>query len=422
MPPKAPRDLPPETPRAAAARLLDGVLGDGRMLSEMALDGLSPADRARATRLAGDTLRHLSRADAVLAPFLHKLPPLAARNLLRLGTMELCTGGDAHGVVNDIVTLVGRTRNGTALRGMANAVLRRVATLGPEAWAAAPVPRLPDGLRRPLIAAWGRDVVRAIEARIEAPAPIDLTARHDPAALAERLGAMQLETGSVRLPVGTQISALDGYDTGAFWVQDAAAALPARLLSARQGETVLDLCAAPGGKTMQLAESGADVTALDVSERRLERLRANLHRTGLGARVIVADALTHKGRYDAVLLDAPCSATGTLRRHPDLPHIRGIEAVQDLAALQSRMIDHALTLLVPGGRLVFCTCSLLPAEGEDQTRAALERHPGLRADTPSLPGIPEDWRTPEGGIRTRPDFWPDIGGIDGFYMVRFRKA
>jgi 16S rRNA (cytosine967-C5)-methyltransferase len=188
---------------------------------------------------------------------------------------------------------------------------------------------------------------------------------------------------------------------------------------------VLDLCAAPGGKTLQLAAAGAVVAALDVSEKRMLRVTENLARTGLAADCVVGDALTYAGGpFDAILLDAPCSATGTIRRHPDLPYAKDGSDFAGLFAVQAAMIDHALTLLKPGGRLVFCTCSLLPDEGEVQVDEALARHPGLHTDRAALdrPGIDPDWITSEGGLRLRPDYWPDLGGMDGFYIACLRRA
>jgi len=187
---------------------------------------------------------------------------------------------------------------------------------------------------------------------------------------------------------------------------------------------VLDMCAAPGGKTLQLAAGGADVTALDLSERRMQRVRENLARCGLSANCITGDALDHTGGpYDAILLDAPCSATGTIRRHPDLPYAKDGSEFGALIELQAAMLDHALTLLRPGGRLVFCTCSLLPDEGECQVDEALSRHPGLSVDRTALSdlaGVDSAWITDEGGLRLRPDYWPDLGGMDGFYIACLR--
>jgi 16S rRNA (cytosine967-C5)-methyltransferase len=231
-----------------------------------------------------------------------------------------------------------------------------------------------------------------------------------------------LPTGSIRLECAHQVTGLPGYVGGDWWVQDAAAALPARILAAQPGEKVLDMCAAPGGKTLQLAATGADVTALDISEARLERVHQNLARTGLTAVVEAGDALTHQGRYDAILLDAPCSATGTLRRHPDLPWAKDGAEFAGLIDLQAQMLDHAISLLNPGGRIVFCTCSLLPDEGECQVEEALGRHKALKADRAALrvPGINAEWGTQEGGLRLRPDYWADCGGMDGFYIACLR--
>ena len=240
--------------------------------------------------------------------------------------------------------------------------------------------------------------------------------------LAERLGGELLPTGSVRLLDAGQVTALPGYDEGAWWVQDAAAALPARLLGDVAGLEVLDMCAAPGGKTMQLAAAGAKVTALDLSETRMARVTENLARTGLSATTVTGDAMEHEGSYDAILLDAPCSATGTIRRHPDLPHARHGEGITELIGLQEAMFDHALRLLRPGGRLVFCTCSLIPDEGECHVEEALARHPGLEVLPAEAPGIEDRWRSAEGGLRLRPDFWAERGGMDGFYMAHLRKA
>lgn len=412
--------------RGAALRCLGEVTGQGRLLSEAmtgpAWAALAPADRAAAQRMTLEVLRNLDRCDALLKPHLRKAPPLMVRNVLRLGTWELCTGGAAHGVVNDCVTLVSADRKARTMAGLVNAVLRRIAEDGPAAWAKLRVPRLPRWLRDPLRAAWGPQAVAAMEAAHLAGAPLDLTVKDDAAGWAERLGAEMLPTGSLRLTEAGQVSGLPGYDEGAWWVQDAAAALPVRLLGDVAGLRALDLCAAPGGKTLQLAAAGAQVTALDLSEPRLARLAENLARTGLGAELVAGDALEARGQWDVVLLDAPCSATGTIRRHPDLPRARQGEGISDLIDLQARMLDHALSLLAPGGRLVFCTCSLLPDEGECQIEEALARHPGLQVLPAEAPGVEPDWRAPEGGLRLRPDYWPARGGMDGFYMAVLQRG
>lgn len=413
--------------RRAAAGLLGQVLGEQVMLSE-ALGAsymlkLPYEDRARAQRLATETLRSLERVDRILKPFMRKAPPLAVHNVLRIAAYELCTGGAAHGVVNDAVTSVGANKRTEKLKGLTNAVLRKVVDKGPEEWEKLRVPRLPKWLRAPLSKAYGSENVGDIERIHFAGAPLDLTPKGDGAALAEALGGTLLPTGSVRIDAAVQVSGLAGYTEGDWWVQDAAAALPVHILAPEKGEAILDLCCAPGGKTMQIAASGANVTAVDTSERRMQRVRENLDRSKLSAELVVGDALEAQGQYDAILLDAPCSATGTIRRHPDLPLVKDGSEFGELIELQAQMLAHAITLLKPGGRLVFCTCSLLPDEGECQVEDLLEVHPELEIDRDALKmeGISPDWITKEGGLRLRPDYWADQGGMDGFYIALLRK-
>ncbi len=419
-------DKPGFAARRAAHRMLGQVTAEGRLLSEVlpgAVDRLPPDDRARAQRLALETLRWMDRADRLLGPHLKRRPAPDVLNALRMAVVEMAQGGAAaHGVVDAAVGLVRAGRRTAPAAGMVNAVLRRVDV---AAWDALPLPRLPKWLRAPLIAAYGKPVVAAIEAAHAAGAPLDLTPRGgDAAALAAQVGGAVLPTGSVRVAGRVQVTALPGYAEGAWWVQDAAAAAPARLLDARPGERVLDMCAAPGGKTMQLAAAGADVTALDASEARMARLRENLARTGLRADVVVADALDWTAApFDAVLLDAPCSATGTIRRHPDLPHAKDGSEFAALFDLQAALLDRALALLKPGGRLVYCTCSLLPDEGEVQIEEVLARHSGLEVQGAALhgPGIEPGW-IDETGLRLRPDYWAERGGMDGFFVSVLRKA
>ncbi len=359
--------------RRAACALITGVLDERQTLAEQigaeALDGLSPSERARAQRLALDCLRNLPRVEAMLKPHLRRRPPADVLALLRLGTTELCVEGvPAHGVVNAAVALVhsgGRRVEGYA--GLVNAVLRKVAEDSAR-WSALPVPALPGWLRGRLMSAWGKVAVMRMEEAHLAGAPLDLTARGDAAALAGATGGQLLPTGSVRLASGTQ------------------------------------------------------VTALDISEGRLERLRENLDRCRLSAEVIAADALIWEPerRFDAILLDAPCSATGTIRRHPDLPQIKQSSDIRDLVALQAALLDRALGWLKPGGRLVYCTCSLLPDEGEAQIAAALVRHPGLSVEPVEIAGTDPEWHTGNGALRLRPDYWPEMGGMDGFFIARLR--
>lgn len=421
-----------QTARAAAIGLVAAVTGEGRLMSDLlpaALAALPPEGRARAQRLAMETLRWADRADRLLGPYLRLKPGPVPMAALRLGVWEICAGGgQAAGVVNDCVAAVRVSKDtggGPGGAGLVNAVLRRVAAEGPAKWPTLPLPRLPKVLRKPLLAAWGKDAVAAIEAAHAVGAALDLTPRDgDAGRLAALVGGQALPTGSVRLLAAGQVTALPGWDAGEFWVQDAAAAIPARALRVQPGERVADLCAAPGGKTLQLAAAGAMVTAVDVSADRMRRVAENLARTGLAAEIVVADALVwqpaqqSEAPFDAVLVDAPCTATGTIRRHPDLPHAKDLSGLADLLAVQARLIDRAVALVRPGGRIVYATCSLLPEEGEGQVRAALARHPGLRADPGALdlPGVDAGWHVPE-GLRLRPDFWADRGGIDGFFVA-----
>ncbi|MFQ5623753.1 MAG: RsmB/NOP family class I SAM-dependent RNA methyltransferase [Paracoccaceae bacterium] len=419
--------------RKAAITLVHGVLANRRMMSDLAagrdspLAALAPQERARAQMLATAVLRHLQPIDAVLDRFLDRPPPPAVRDALRLAAAELLVvGSAAHGAVDSAVRIVKSEPEAKRHAGLVNAVARRIAGEGPALWSAHRAQTLPPPLRKRLRKAWGKGALMRIEAAHAAGAPLDLTLR-DAAGAAQWagvLGADVLPTGSLRLRRGGQVSALPGFAEGAWWVQDAAAAVPARLLPDIEGRRALDLCAAPGGKTMQLAAAGAQVTALDVSAQRLSRVDENLARTGLKAELAAADALAWSPprHFDAILIDAPCSATGTIRRHPDLPFVRPDAAIAELTALQSALLERAAGWLNPGGRMVFCTCSLLPAEGEDQARAFLGRHRGWHAVAPDgVAGLDPAWIGPEGGLRLRPDYWPELGGMDGFFAIALEK-
>ncbi len=405
------------TARRAVLALLDGVLDKGVSLAEQGdapLAGLSAGDRARAQRLASAVLRQAEPIDRMLGAHLHKEPPLAVLNILRLAVTELAEGGAAHGVVNSAVELARRDKTTQGLAGLVNAVLRK---FPPPVVIEGPVQRLPGWLRQALVARYGKVAVGKME-EVQSRTPVvDLTLRRGTAA-DSLSGGEVLPTGSLRLTAGGQISALPGFAEGAFWVQDAAAALAVRMLGDVTGLSVLDLCAAPGGKTLQLADGGAEVTALDISGPRLVRLQENLARTGLRAKIVTADALqwAPPAPYDAILLDAPCSATGTIRRHPDLPFLRQPSDIAGLVELQARLLDRALGWLKPGGRLVYCTCSLLQDEGEGQIAAALLRHPNLVMLRPEIAGIDPAWMGAR-GLRLRPDYWAETGGMDGFFMA-----
>lgn len=405
--------------RGAAVALLNAVLGEGVPMTEAlqtpGFAGLPAQDRARAQRLALSVLRVLEPADKVLHPLMRKAPPLAVWNILRLAVVELSEGTAAHGVVNEAVGLARADRKTGHLSGLVNAVLRQV----PSGVALSGVQKLPRWLRQPLVHAYGREVVSAIETAHASAPPLDLTVKPG----AEVPEGQVLATGSLRIADRGQVSTLPGFEAGGWWVQDAAAALAVPMLGAVAGQRVLDLCAAPGGKTLQLAAAGAEVTALDISAPRMARVSENLARTGLTANCVVADALHWQpdAPFDAIVLDAPCSATGTIRRHPDLPFVKDGSEIEGLVALQAQLLDRALGWLKPGGRLVFVTCSLLPEEGEGQLAAALARHPGLAVVRPDMPGLDPAWITPEGGLRLRPDCWADNGGMDGFFMAALTR-
>jgi 16S rRNA (cytosine967-C5)-methyltransferase len=406
--------------RDAAFALLSGVLDHHRTLEESlaGLAGLDARDRAAGHRLAAACLRRLGSLDAALEPYLIKAPPHAARHVLRLGAAGLLLlHTPPHAAVATAVALA-RARGLAPFAGLVNAVLRKLAA-EPAALDGLDGPRLDTP--RWLWSAWGDDA-RAIAEAHQHEAPLDLTLAPGAAPPA---GGTALPTGSWRFPAGTRVAELAGYAAGNFWVQDAAAALPARLLAPRPGERVADLCAAPGGKTAQLAASGAQVTAVEQDTRRIGRLRENLSRLRLDVDVVEADATAWRppAAFDAVLLDAPCSATGTIRRHPDVAHLKRPRDLAALTGRQDRLIDAACAMLRPGGRLVYAVCSLLNDEGAARVTAALDRLK-LRLDPvghDELPGLAAAVAAP-GWVRTTPALWPELGGLDGFFIARLAKS
>ncbi len=403
--------------RLAAAALLEAVLERRRPLEEAldTLPALDARDRAAAHRIAAAVLRRLGSLDAVLEPHLRRDPPPPAQRALRIGAAELLLlGTPPHAAVASAVALAPKP-----LAGLVNAVLRKLAADGAAALEGLDGARLDTPAW--LWSAWqgAHGAARAIAEAHRAEAPLDLSLKPG-AALPG--GAELLPTGTARMPAGTRITELPGFAAGELWAQDAAAALPALLLAARPGERVADLCAAPGGKTAQLAAAGAEVVAVERDARRLPRLRENLARLKLRADVVKTDMLAWRPGvlFDAVLLDAPCTATGTIRRHPDVPHLKQAGDVAPLASQQRRMLEAAASLLAPGGRLVFATCSLQAEEGE---AVVADLPPGLALDPirpGELAGLPEA-ATARGVLRTRPDFWGERGGMDGFFAVRLRR-
>ena len=395
--------------------------------------GLPAADRAFARALCATSLRRLGQAETVLNTYLSK--PLAetsdeARWILVTGAVQLIwLDTPAHAAVSTAVQLAGERAESRKLKGLINAVLRKVAADG-KTVAARTTARdnLPDWLKSSWRRAYGPARLGRIAETLMAAPPLDLTLR-DPASIdewAERLQARVMPNGSLRLETVGDVTALEGFDEGAWWAQDAAASLPAQILAAQPGEHVVDVCAAPGGKTLQLAATGARVTAIDNSDSRLDRLRENLDRTGLNAKIIVTDGRgwTPKNPVDAVLLDAPCSATGTLRRHPEAAWIKRESDITKLQSLQLALVKSAEKMLKPGGRLILCTCSLQPEEGEQLAATVLKQFKSLTTDpvdAEQIPGL-ETAITGEGWVRTTPADWTDQGGLDGFFIARFRKT
>lgn len=415
--------------RRAAADLLVNV-ETGRSLDDAltqtpSYDALEGRDRAFARALAAETLRWQGALDAVLARFLQKpLPESAAhaRALLRLGAVQmLVMATPPHAAVGETVETANSMREARGFAKLMNAVLRRVAREGESILSDLPEgAHLPAWLYTRWRAAYGAEAARIAMATLN-PAPLDLSVKSDAAGWSETLGGVATPTGSVRVHAYERVETLPGFAEGAWWVQDSAAALPAQMLGDVRGLRVLDLCAAPGGKTLQLAAAGARVTAVDKSAARLERLRENLARTRLDAEVIAADALNFRAEpFDAILLDAPCTSTGTLRRHPDVAWLRRPTDVRGLADLQAKLIDAAASLLKPGAPLVYAVCSLEPEEGPGAVAGALQRG-WRREEFPEVPGA-APFVTPEGDLRTLPSHWPEMGGMDGFFAARLVRA
>jgi len=417
------------TARRAATDLLVAVMERGRALEDAlaetpSFNALEGRDRAFARALTTAGLRRLGGIDTVLSEFLARpLPDDAAhaRALLHLGAAQLLVlGTPAHAAVGETVETANHMREARGFAKLMNAVLRQVASSGQAILDDLPPGAdLPQWLYTRWRATYGEAAPQIAEALLNEP-PLDLSVKQDAEGWAERLFGVVTPTGSVRLGEHPPIDSLPGFSEGAWWVQDAAAALPAKLLGDARGKRVLDLCAAPGGKTLQLAAAGAQVTAVDKSEARLKRLRENLARTKLEAEVICADALEFSAEpYDAVLLDAPCTSTGTLRRHPDVAWLRRPTDVRALADLQAQLIEAAGKLLKPAAPLVYAVCSLEPEEGPGVVAEALRK--GWRR-APLTNEVPAEFITTDGDMRTHPGHWPEIGGLDGFYAARLLRS
>lgn len=419
-----PRQNAPDGPgvptRRAALKLLDAVLRRGLAL-EQALDsaaqGLAPNDRGLAHAIAAEVLRRLPDLDALIDSATKQTLPedAKARFALRIALVQaLALGTPGHAAISTVLPLVdGGPRK--LVHGVFGTLVRQGVTL-PEP------PTLPDAVALRWHAAWGDQMIADAEQAIAVPPPLDLTLR-DPAVVPDLPGT-SLVAGHLRLDEKGPVAMLEGFAEGDWWVQDLAASLPARLIGNGAG-TALDLCAAPGGKTLQLAAAGWQMTAVDISESRLARLHENLERTGLSAEVVDADLLkwAPKEAADAVLLDAPCSATGIFRRHPDVLHRVRPSLIREMAELQARLLARAADWVKPGGTLVFSTCSLEPEEGEQQLEAFLK----ARSDYAILPVRPEElpdgvMPRADGSLRLLPGTLADAGGLDGFFIARMRRT
>ncbi|MDD3021050.1 MAG: 16S rRNA (cytosine(967)-C(5))-methyltransferase RsmB [Alphaproteobacteria bacterium] len=411
---------------------LDQVFDDSREFS-----ALSQRDRAFVRMLVTTVIRRLGQIDDLIRRSLSKpdqpLNPPLLEYILRLGVAQLVFMNiPDHAAVNTSV-LLAEAEGHVRLKGFVNAILRRIAAEGQNWTARQDVPRLstPEWMLKIWIADYGLRPALDIAMANLNEAPLDITLKHEGEAdhWAATLGGQVLPTGSIRLQNARMVQDLPGFEDGMWWVQDAAASIPARLFgSSIQGQTVLDLCAAPGGKTAQLASAGANVIAVDRSAKRIQRLQENMKRMRLGAnvRTEVADAAVWRSREPLpyILLDAPCSATGTIRRNPDVLWMKSETDLSSLIDLQARLLDNALNQLEVGGILVYCTCSLQKDEGEHQIERILEQ----RADVERVPvqaseiGDVRDFLTPRGDIRILPNYMGEHGGIDGFFIARLTRT
>ena len=438
-------EVPGLAARRAAAKLLSAVVD-----AKTSLDGLTDhdhghpqflalemRDRALVRAILTTALRFRRTIEALIAARLERPLPANAHalsHILHVAAAQILFLDVPDSAAVDLAVTHAKADPRTArFAALVNGVLREIARRKDRALPAALDRTIdaPDWFRDRLVAAYGDDHAKRILAAHRVEAPIDLTVKSDAEGWAERLGGIVLPTGGVRLArLDGPLTALAGFSEGEWWVQDAAASLPARLFGDVAGLRVADLCAAPGGKTAQLAHACAHVTALELSPNRAKRLAANLERLRLDAEIVVADLFAYEPeeRFDAVLLDAPCSSTGTVRRHPDVPWTKGPADIEKLAALQARMLAKAVTLVKPGGRIVFSNCSLDPAEGEDLLRDFLAENPGIAAD-PVLAGelpFADPFLTEDGALRTTPAGLemdsPALSGLDGFFAARLRRV
>ncbi len=392
---------------------------------------MSPSDRAFAQLLAKTSLRRLGQIDDILNRFMDR--PLNARSsrimhILRLGAVQLLwLETPPHAAVHSAVEMTKQIKM-EKYSGLVNAVLKRVSREGQDIIAKQNAAKLntPEWLWKRWEAAYGAETVRNItEMHLREP-PLDLSVKKDPAFWAEQLSGVVLPMGSVRLRDARNITQMKGFAEGYWWVQDLAATIPARLLGDVNDKRVIDLCAAPGGKTAQLASAGAKVSAVDMSKERIAMLKTNVHRLRLQAEYVITDASKWMPAFapDAILLDAPCSATGTLRRHPDVAWLRREDDITRLIETQKKLLIHAFDMLKPGGTLVYSVCSLQPEEGENQITWLLgeRKEASLKPVDPALLGGMKECITPRGEVRTLPCHLAELDGMDGFYAAVLTKT
>jgi len=438
-PPKArvqvadPRDDGPDI--GVEARLAAGVLLNAALEGRGGLDtalsfrevaDLPGPDRAFARAVAMAALRRLGEIDQILDRKLQKAPPLAVRTILRVALAQtLVLETPAFAAVSTAVKLAERETKTRPYKNLVNAVLRGIEREGPGLTTAES--NLPEWLAARWRATYGEATLLglALAAREEPATDLSLKPDVDAAAVAEALDGEVMAGNTVRTGRRGDLASWPGFEDGIWWVQDAAAAVPVRLLAPKSGESIVDFCAAPGGKTLQIAASGASVVALDRSDKRLDRLRANLARTGLEAEVVAvpAEDWDDPRAFDAGPPDAPCTATGTFRRNPEVLRATKPADVAKLADVQHRLLDAAAVRVRPGGRLVYCVCSLEREEGETQIIAFLRRNPAFRT-APAVPaevGAPDEALTPEGWLRILPSMWAEKGGLDGFFIARLDR-
>ncbi len=421
--------------RRVALELLQAVLNrrknfeDALAINE-AFRKLPDRDKRFARLVSATTLRRLGQIDEVIGKFIEKPLPKSAqsvKDIMRLAIAEMLFLGVApHASVDSAVTLA-ETNNLVKFKGLTNSVLRRTSREGAAILATvSETQNIPEWMLNGWIQNYGKEEADRITSASLMEPPLDISVKKDPEGWAKRLNAKLLQTGTLRRTFEGPIGSMVGFDEGAWWVQDAAAAMPVRLLGDVNGLRVLDLCAAPGGKTAQLCSAGAKVTAVDRSEIRLKRLQRNLNRLGLSAEIILADGTEWRPTelFDAILLDPPCSSTGTIRRHPDILHSKKSHDLEILTKLQHRLLKNSLEMIKSGGRIIFCTCSLQPEEGEHFIENFFSKTKGIKREQIQLKevGNMSEIVTTSGDLRTLPHHMFARGGLDGFYACRLIRT